>query len=264
MRRAATEEYRKARGVGYTWCSAEEKWTRETTLRRERVPYVVALFRSISIHPGRKVPVRPKNGTRGPGFPLFIHLRLGYTRRQRGTMQSGLKTKLDYADYCAIPPDGKRYELIAGEVHVTAAPSPSHQRLVQRCLRILEDYFRSPMEVLISPIDVVLAPHDVLQPDLVVVADPAQVSDRGIEGAPLMIVEVLSPATAQFDRTTKAQRYAALGVPHYWLVDPASQQVECYRLSGGIYRSVAMGSAEATLSHPDFPDLQLPGPFIWR
>jgi len=113
-------------------------------------------------------------------------------------MQTGLKTKLDYADYCAIPPDGKRYELIAGEVHVTAAPSPSHQRLVQRFLRILEDHFRSPMEVLISPIDVVLTPHDVVQPDLVVVADSAQVSDRGIEGAPLIIVEVLSPATARF------------------------------------------------------------------
>lgn len=179
-------------------------------------------------------------------------------------MRSGLKTKLDYADYCAIPPDGKRYELIAGEVHVTAAPSPSHQRLVQRFLRILEDYFRSPMEVLVSPIDVVLAPHDVVQPDLVVVADPAQVSDRGIEGAPLIIVEVLSPATAQFDRTIKAQRYAALGVPHYWLVDPASRQVECYRLAGGEYQSVATGSAEATLSHPDFPGLQLFGPTIWR
>ena len=103
-----------------------------------------------------------------------------------------------------------------------------------------------------------------VQPDLVVVADSAQVSDRGIEGAPLIIVEVLSPATARFDRTTKAQRYAALGVPHYWLVDPASRQVECYRLAGGEYQSVATGSAEATLSHPDFPGLHLSGPTIWR
>ena len=179
-------------------------------------------------------------------------------------MQTGLKTKLDYADYCAIPPDGKRYELIAGEVHVTAAPSPSHQRLVQRFLRIFEDHFRSPVEVLVSPIDVVLTPHDVVQPDLVVVADSAQVTDRGIEGAPLIIVEVLSPATAQFDRTIKAQRYAALGVPHYWLVDPASRQVECYRLAAGAYQSVASGGPEATLSHPDFPGLHISGKTIWR
>ncbi len=179
-------------------------------------------------------------------------------------MQTGLKTRLDYSDYCAIPLDGKRYELIAGEVHVTPAPSPSHQRLVQRFLRILEDYFRSPVEVLVSPIDVILTPHDVVQPDLVVVADPAQVSDRGIEGAPLIVVEVLSPATAQYDRTTKAQRYATSGVPHYWLVDPASRQVECYRLAGGTYQSVATGSAEATVSHPDFSDLHLSGPTIWR
>ncbi|MBI4735520.1 MAG: Uma2 family endonuclease [candidate division NC10 bacterium] len=179
-------------------------------------------------------------------------------------MQTGLKTKLDYADYCAIPPDGKRYELIVGRVHVIPAPSPSHQRLVQGFLRILEDHFRSPVEALVSPVDVILTPHDVVQPDLVVVAEPAQVSDRGIEGAPLIVVEVLSPATGQYDRTTKAQRYAALGVPHYWLVDPASRQVECYRLAGGRYQSVATGSAEATVSHPDFPDLHLSGPTIWR
>ena len=179
-------------------------------------------------------------------------------------MQTGLKTRLDYADYCAIPPDGKRYELIAGEVHVTPAPSPLHQRLVQRLLRTLEDHFRPPVEILVSPIDVILSPHDVVQPDLVVVADPGQVSDRGIEGAPLIIVEVLSPATAQYDRTTKAQRYAALGVLHYWLVDPVLRCLECYRLAAGAYEPVVMGGAEASVSHPAFPGLQLSGPTFWR
>ncbi len=179
-------------------------------------------------------------------------------------MQLGLKTKLDYSDYCAIPPDGKRYELIAGEVHVTPAPSPLHQRLVQRLLRTLEDHFHPPAEVLVSPIDVILTPHDVVQPDLVVVADPAQVSERGIEGAPLIVVEVISPATAQYDRSTKAQRYAALGVRHYWVADPAIRQVECYRLEAGAYRLVLTGGAEAPVPHPDFPSLHLSGPPLWR
>ena len=179
-------------------------------------------------------------------------------------MQTGLKTKLDYADYCAIPPNGKRYELTAGEVHVTPAPSPSHQRLVQRLLRILEDYFRPPREVLVSPVDVILTDSDVVQPDIVVVANPGQVSNRGIEGAPLVVVEVLSPATAQYDRTTKAQRYAALGVLHYWLADPVSQQMECYCLAGGAYQPVVTGGAEATVSHPDFPGLHISGPTLWR
>ena len=179
-------------------------------------------------------------------------------------MQTGLKTKLDYADYCAIPPNGKRYELIAGEVHVTPAPSPAHQRLVQRLLRALEDHFRPPREVLVSPVDVILTDNDVVQPDIVVAANSAQVSDRGIEGAPLIVVEVLSPATAQYDRTTKAQRYAALGVPHYWLVDPISRQMECYRLAGGAYQLVVTGGAEATVSPPDFPGLHISGPTLWR
>lgn len=179
-------------------------------------------------------------------------------------MQTGLKTRLDYADYCAIPSDGKRYELIAGEVHVTPAPSPLHQRLVQRLLRILEDHFKPPMEVLVSPIDVILTSHDVVQPDLVVVADPAQVSDRGIEGPPFIIVEVLSPSTVQYDRTTKAQRYAAIGVLHYWLVDPATRQAECYRLVAGEYQPAAAGGAESTVSPPDFPGLHLSGPLLWR
>jgi Uma2 family endonuclease len=103
-------------------------------------------------------------------------------------MATGLKTTLDYEDYCAIPPDGKRYELIEGKVHVTPAPSPCHQELVGNLFVILRGHFRSPAKVFISPIDVILTPHDVVQPDLVVVANPSQVSSRGIEGAPLLAI----------------------------------------------------------------------------
>lgn len=72
-------------------------------------------------------------------------------------MATGLKTKLD-GDYCAIPADGKRYELIDGEVHVTPAPSPLHQRLVGRLFRLLSEYFLAPAEVFVAPIDVILTP----------------------------------------------------------------------------------------------------------
>ncbi|MBI2462584.1 MAG: Uma2 family endonuclease, partial [Candidatus Rokubacteria bacterium] len=83
-------------------------------------------------------------------------------------MATGLKTRLDYDDYCAIPPDGKRYELLDGQVQVTPAPSPLHQRLVLRLARALQDHFEEPAEVFVSPIDVILTPHDVVQPDLAV------------------------------------------------------------------------------------------------
>ena len=68
-----------------------------------------------------------------------------------------------------------------------------------------------------APFDGILTPQDVVQPDLVVVDDPQQISGLGIEGEPLLVVEVLSPSTCAYDRTTKAKRYAALGIQHFWL-----------------------------------------------
>jgi Uma2 family endonuclease len=175
-----------------------------------------------------------------------------------GAMESGLKARLDYDDYRAIPSDGKRWELLDGEVHVTPAPSPLHQRMVFRIAQALQQHFRPPAEVFVAPVDVILTPYDVMQPDVVVAATPAQVSARGIEGPPLLVVEVLSPATTAYDRTAKSQRYAHLGVPHYWIVDPASPRVECYRASGEMYEAVVAGEPPTTLTHPDFPGLALP------
>src|SRR2546422_11713025 len=96
-------------------------------------------------------------------------------------MTRGLKQRLDYTDYTQIPADGKRWELLDGDVCVTPVPSPTHQRVSKRLLHQLEAYFevRGLGEVFIAPIDVILSPHDVVQPDLVVVTGRAQISDRG-------------------------------------------------------------------------------------
>jgi Uma2 family endonuclease len=179
-------------------------------------------------------------------------------------MITGLKARLDYGDYCAIPPDGKRYELLDGEVHVTPAPTPSHQRVVLRLARILEDYFGERAEVFVAPVDVILTPHDVVQPDLVVVFNPAQVSERGIEGIPLLVVEVLSPATTAYDRSTKAVRYATLGVPHYWIADSSARRLEPYRREGSAYRPLPSAGPDETFLHPDFPILQIPLSLLYR
>jgi Uma2 family endonuclease len=178
-------------------------------------------------------------------------------------MASSLKMRLDYGDYCAIPPDGNRYELIEGELHVTPAPSPRHQEVVGSLFVALHDHFSPPAKVYVSPIDVILSPYEVFQPDIVVVDNPVQISDRGIEGAPPLIVEVLSPTTGAYDRTTKSHRYAALGVAHYWIVDPATRMIECYRLEAGAYRLVASAREEQALTHPDFPDLRLALSILW-
>jgi Uma2 family endonuclease len=181
-------------------------------------------------------------------------------------MITGLKRKLDYEDYARIPPDRNRYELLDGDLCVTPAPSPLHQRVSKRLQRLLEAYFeaRGLGEVFSAPIDLILTNQDVVQPDIVVVTNPAQVSARAIEGPPALVVEVLSPSTRDHDRTAKARRYAALGIAHYWLVDPDSSRVECYRAQAGAYVLVVEGHGEASLAHPDWPDLSLPLADLWR
>jgi Uma2 family endonuclease len=181
-------------------------------------------------------------------------------------MATRLTRKLDYEDYARLPDDGKRYEILDGELYVTASPSPFHQRLSKRLQRRLEDYFevRGLGEVFNAPTDLILAQHDIVVPDLVIVAEPGQLSSRAIEGAPLLVVEILSPSTRRRDRGIKMRRYAALGVPHYWIVDPDAQTIECWRLEGSEYRLVTQASVPNVLRHPDWPDLAVDLATLWR
>lgn len=181
-------------------------------------------------------------------------------------MRPGLNRKLDYSDYAAIPDDGKRYEILEGSLHVTPAPSTGHQHASKRLQRQVEEYFekRALGEVFNAPIDVILGPHDVVQPDLVVVGRREQVSERGIEGAPLLVIEILSPSTREHDQSRKAARYACCGIPHFWLVDPDARRIECYRLKDDRYALVTSGEGSASVSHPDWPGLNVTLSPLWR
>ena len=181
-------------------------------------------------------------------------------------MSTGLKGRLDYDDYAGIPPDRNRYEIIDGELYVTPAPSPAHQRMSKRLQRQLEAYFeaRGLGEVFDAPIDLILGQHDVVQPDLVVVGSPTQISARGIEGVPLLVVELVSPSSRNQDRVTKARRYAELGVAHYWIGDPDARSLQCFRLAAGRYALLIEGEGDATLEHPDFSGLQIALGALWR
>ena len=177
----------------------------------------------------------------------------------------GLKTKLEYSDYVHIPSDGKRHELLEGDLHVTPAPSPLHQRVSKRLQRMLEAYFEDTGrgEVFNAPIDVILTNQDVVQPDLVLVTNAEQISKRGIEGPPFLLVEILSPSTREYDRTAKANRYATLGVVHYWMVDPEARVLECYRSSGTTFELMVQAHSPTVLIHPDWPDLHISLDALW-
>jgi Uma2 family endonuclease len=179
-------------------------------------------------------------------------------------MTHGTRRKLEYDDLAAMPDDGLIRELLDGELVVTPAPSPHHQRVSRRLQRQLESYFEPRGgEVFNAPVDVILSRHDVPQPDLAVVTRPEMVSHRALEGPPAIVVEILSPSTARRDRALKASRYAATGVPHYWIVDPARRRLECLRLSDGNYALVADAEGGTTLTHPDWPDLAIDLSGLW-
>lgn len=180
-------------------------------------------------------------------------------------MQNGLKRVLNYSDYLAAPEDGRRYEIVRGNLLVTPSPRPVHQRVLLRLATALREYFRdrSGGEVFIAPIDLILTEHDILQPDLLVVDDRTLITDRGIEGAPLLVVEILSSSTVDRDRGIKARRYAELGVRHYWLVDPDEQRMECHRQSAGEFGEATVVEGEAILTIPEFPGLALPLSLLW-
>jgi Uma2 family endonuclease len=180
---------------------------------------------------------------------------------------AGERVILTYKDYEVLPADGRRYEIHDGELSVTPAPSPRHQRMIGDLYTILRQHVKSGGlgEVLLSPIDCILSDITVVQPDLVYLdtARASLVSNRGIEGPPALVIEVLSPSTTVIDRSTKRQLYARHGVPYYWIVDPEARVVEAYVVSEGAYRLSARVAGPEPVSLPPFPDLAFAPASLW-
>jgi len=174
---------------------------------------------------------------------------------------------LTYRDYAALPADGRRYELHDGGLSVTPAPNTAHQRAVTRLLRILADHVERHGlgEVLISPIDCILSDTTVVQPDLVFVDQGKAdlVSDRGIEGAPTLVIEVLSPSTSRIDRSIKLQLYARHRIQFYWIVDLDGRRLEAHVLTGDQFRMAGVLADSEQGSLPPFGDLTISAESLW-
>jgi len=131
----------------------------------------------------------------------------------------------------ALPDDGNRYEVVAGELLVTPSPRFWHQHLVGRISFALQTWLQSqPVGVLVcSPADISWGPDVLVQPDLFVVPfEQARTLDWTALQTLLLVVEVLSPSTARADRFVKRRRYQEAGVPLYWIVDGDAHQVEVW------------------------------------
>lgn len=164
-----------------------------------------------------------------------------------------------YEIYAALPSDGRRWELIDGDFEVNPAPSTRHQTVSRR----LQYELMTAIELLghgqvfNAPVDVILSDTNVIQPDLCIIKSDRQgiISDRGIEGPPDIIVEILSPSTSTLDRRVKHPLYARFGVGEYWVVEPTGGRIDVHHLDGNHYALTARLTRASILKTPKFPEL---------
>jgi Uma2 family endonuclease len=135
-----------------------------------------------------------------------------------------------YPDLAAIPDDRNRYEIIDGALVVSPAPRRAHQDVLTQLFSILITHLQAPgrAKVYCAATDVILGERRVVEPDLLAVrAERSDIlTDRGVEGVPDLVVEILSPSTARVDRGRKQRLYGDVGVPEYWIADPDAQTLE--------------------------------------
>ena len=163
--------------------------------------------------------------------------------------------------------DGPRYELYYGAPVALAAPSSQHQRVIREMLRQFANYLvGKPCEVFPAPFDVRLfeteddTPEDVdtvVQPDLLVVCDRSRVDERGVRGAPDLVVEILSPSSQHHDWREKKALYEKAGVREYWIVDAVARFVAVHILENGAYRAPLFYTANAAVPASLWEDFSL-------
>ena len=136
-----------------------------------------------------------------------------------------------YSDYLTWP-DEERWELIDGKAYdMTPAPSTRHQMVTLNLVRLISTEVRgTACRCFVAPTDVVFSEHDVVQPDVFVVCDRAKITEANIQGAPDLVIEVVSPSTGLKDKREKRHLYEKFGVREYLLVDPALKSVERFAL----------------------------------
>jgi Uma2 family endonuclease len=178
-------------------------------------------------------------------------------------MAAKIEPLLTVADLDACPGDNNRYELIEGELFVSRAPRLPHQLVLQNLQLILGNYLKShPVGILVPGAGAVFSEYDAVIPDLVFVRqerwDQIVANDR-FEGAPDLVVEVLSPGpeNKRRDFLVKRQLYAKYGVDEYWIVDSQNRTVLVYRLQGQVLEQIEELTDGGAISSPLLPELRV-------
>jgi Uma2 family endonuclease len=174
-------------------------------------------------------------------------------------MAPAISTRLTYEDYLLLPDDGKRHEIIDGEHYVTPSPAKKHQVIAGNLHALIWSYTRRVRTgtVLVAPFDVILSDEDILQPDVLFIAAErsAIATERGVRGAPDLVIEVLSDGTRKIDQTLKLKRYDHFGVQEYWMVDPRTETVAIYRRTAA---GLELAATDDPITSPLLPGFTLP------
>ncbi len=169
------------------------------------------------------------------------------------------KIMFTYDDLQYWENDHLRHEIIEGEHYMSPSPIPYHQIVSGNLFYEILDYVKKKQlgKIFSAPIDVVFHDSDVCVPDLVFVSNKNRhiIGDKNIQGAPDLIIEILSPGTEKLDKGLKYKRYAYYGVKEYWIVDPKAQLIEVHDLEEQALLQVF--PKNQILNTPTFPDIDL-------
>ncbi len=152
------------------------------------------------------------------------------------------KKVFTYEDWQKLPEDSGAYELIEGELVMSPSPQVMHQKVVKSIFRKLDEYVERENLgiVLFAPLDVVLSDLNICQPDIIFISRENKeiITEKNIQGAPDLIIEILSPSTTYRDLFDKKELYAKFGVNEYWIADPKRRWIETYSLQDNTYKQI--------------------------
>ncbi len=174
-----------------------------------------------------------------------------------------------YEDYLHLPDDGRRYEIIEGVLYVANAPSTEHQYTAFKIAFQLELFVQQKGlgTIFTALYEVHLSENSrPVQPDVLFIRSERMglLSKQAFEGAPDLIVEVISPSSIRLDRTIKFDAYERYGVAEYWLVDPKARLVEVYTWARGEYALFGQYTGEDVVASKLLEGLQIKASLLFQ
>jgi Uma2 family endonuclease len=176
-----------------------------------------------------------------------------------------LITRYDYQAMREGPP---YYQVIEGDLVMSPSPNTFHQRILLHILGSTQNFLeKHPIgELFVAPLDVFLTETNVYQPDIFFVTNEhrSAVTEHGIEGGPDLVIEILSPGTAVYDRGSKRKIYARTGVQELWLVDPDKMQIQIFDLSVNPETPTGTYGPKSVFTSKVLPGLKFKGTTIFK